>query len=411
MEIDHIGGRFMGYRRPQRRTSRARPGKKFYFFLGGLAAGVFLVAFFILHVSTVTTEWGKIDFETSQSTVVVRDEKVYNAENYGKATFLAVEGERVAQGTDIAEVYKWGYNDKIMSDLLETQTKIEQYQENDLLRDVIDKDLEAINQSITGKSEKISAIISGAEQGDLVQEEKELRQLMENKRTYLHDKVNADSQLELYYEQESQLLERVDSWRQTVQAPAAGVVSFYFDGCEALLNADNIEQLTIKNINDIVNGSALTQVVSSEAERPLYRLVNNYKWYLLIVSGEPIHEFESDNEFMIAFKEYVDKQYTGKVVGQREEDAGFIYAIEVNDDIGPLLNTRRADATIHTVFEGIKVPSGSVKTVENIKGVYVVDDKKKTFVPVSVLIDKGGYSIIRPVNENDTLKAGQEIEE
>ena len=138
-----------------------------------------------------------------------------------------------------------------------------------------------------------------------------------------------------------------------------------------------------------MNGSALAQATGSETERPLYRLVNNYKWYLLIVSTEPIQEFESDNEYMIVFKDYVDQQYTGKVVGKREEEAGFIYAIEINDDIGPLLNTRRADAAIHTVFEGIKVPSKSIKTVEDVKGVYVIENKAKTFVPVNVLIDLG----------------------
>lgn len=401
----------MVYRKPQRRTNRTRPGRKFYLFLSGIAAGIFLVVFFVLNVSTVEAEWGKIDFETTQPTVVVRDETVYNAENYGKATFLAAEGERVAQGTPIAEVYKWGYNDKIMSDLLETQTKIEQYQENDLLHDVIDQDLEAINLSIAEKSATISDIIAGREDGDLIEEEKALRQLMENKQAYLDEKVNPDSQLEVYYEQEAQLEERVDGWRETLTAPAAGVVSFYFDGCETLLNADNVEQLTIKNINDIVNGSASTQAVSSETERPLYRLVNNYKWYLLIVSVEPIDEFEHDGEFMIAFKDYVDKQYTGKVVGKREEEAGFIYAIEINDDIGPLLNTRRAEATIHTVFEGIKIPSASVKTVENVQGVYVVGDREKTFVPVEVLIDQDGQSIVKAVDGSDALQAGMDIEE
>lgn len=396
--------------RPNRRTSR-KPSAKFFIFIGGIAVAVFLAVFFIFQVRTVQIETGKIEFDTTQSTVIVRDEKVYNAENYGKASFLASEGERVSEGTEIAEVYKWGYNDKIMSELLETQTKIEQYQENNLLHDVIDQDLAAINQSIADKSELISNIVNGKADGDLIEEEKALKLLMENKQQYLHEKVNADTQLDQYYEQESQLLERVDSWRETVTAPEAGVVSFYFDGCEDLLNANNIEQLTIKNINDIVNGSALTQATASEAQRPLYRLVDNYKWYLLIVSTVPIHEFESDSEFYIAFKDYVDQQYTGKVVGKREEESGYIYAIEITDDIGPLLNTRRADADIHTVFQGLKVPSKSIKTVENVKGVYVIENKEEVFVPITVLIDQDGYAIIKPANENDKLQAGQEIEE
>ena len=394
---------------PSRRTRK--PGAKFFILIGGIAVAAFLVIFFVFSSGTVKIVTGSIDFDTDQSTVVVRDEQVYKAENYGKATFLASEGERVAQGTPIAEVYKWGYNDKIMSDLVDVETKIEQYQENNLLLNVKDQDLAMINQSILNENIKISGIINGTAKGDLINEEKTLRQLMDNKQTYLHNKVKADAQLQNYYDQESQLQEKVDSWREQITAPAAGVVSFYFDGREDLLNSKNLEQLTIKNINDIVNGSTLPETGSTDTQRPLYRLVNNNQWYLLIVSGSPIDEFGSSADFQIAFNDYPDKQYTGKVVGKREEDAGYIYAIQINDDIGPLLNVRRADAKIHTTFTGIKVPSKSVKTVESVKGVYVIENNKRTFVAVNVLIDKGGQSIIKPVNAADTLQAGQIIED
>ena len=201
----------------------------------------------------------------------------------------------------------------------------------------------------------------------------------------------------------------MESWQEILTAPTAGVVSFYFDGCEALLNAENIEQLTIKDINDILNGSTLTQITADSAETPLYRLVNSYDWYLLIVSKNAIDEFDMGQTFQIAFDEYLDKQYTGSVVGVREEDAGFVYAIEIQDDIGTLLNTRRTTAKIYSVFEGVKVPASAVKTVEGMTGVYVVDGYEKTFVPVRVLIEQDGMAIIEAADDSVKIAAGMEI--
>ena len=394
--------------RPKRRRVR-RPNKKFYLFLAVCAAAVFGVVFLINYTRTVETVWGKISFETQQACVLVRDEQVISAENYGKVSFIATEGEYVTADAQVAQIYKKGYNDKVLSDLLEVQTKIGQYQENNILGDVLDQDLLAINTSIEQKAEEIAAAVNGKTDVNLIGLEKDLNRLMADKQEYLKNKVNADTQLQDYYAQEAQLKERVESWQEILTAPTAGVVSFYFDGCEALLNAENIEQLTIKDINDILNGSTLTQITADSAETPLYRLVNSYDWYLLIVSKNAIDEFDMGQTFQIAFDEYLDKQYTGSVVGVREEDAGFVYAIEIQDDIGTLLNTRRTTAKIYSVFEGVKVPASAVKTVEGMTGVYVVDGYEKTFVPVRVLIEQDGMAIIEAADDSVKIAAGMEI--
>ena len=394
--------------RPKRRRVR-RPNKKFYLFLAVCAAAVFGVVFLINYTRTVETVWGKISFETQQACVLVRDEQVISAENYGKVSFIATEGEYVTADAQVAQIYKKGYNDKVLSDLLEVQTKIGQYQENNILGDVLDQDLLAINTSIEQKAEEIAAAVNGKTDANLIGLEKDLNRLMADKQEYLKNKVNADTQLQDYYAQEAQLKERVESWQEILTAPTAGVVSFYFDGCEALLNAENIEQLTIKDINDILNGSTLTQITANSAETPLYRLVNSYDWYLLIVSKNAIDEFDMGQTFQIAFDEYLDKQYTGSVVGVREEDAGFVYAIEIQDDIGTLLNTRRTTAKIYSVFEGVKVPASAVKTVEGMTGVYVVDGYEKTFVPVRVLIEQDGMAIIEAADDSVKIAAGMEI--
>ena len=330
-------------------------------------------------------------------------------ENYGKITYLTAEGENVAAGTEIAEIYKIGYNDKVLSDLLDVQMKIGQYQENTLLGDIIDQNLIAINTSIEQKAEEIAAVSNGSMSGDLIQLEKDIKRLQQDKLDYLKETVAPDAQLQEYYAQEQELSERVESWKETVKTDKEGVVSFYFDGCESLINADNLGNITIDDVNDILNGSTLVQTDSDSLDKPLYRIVNSYKWYLLAVSPLEIPEYEMGRSFYIAFNEYLDKQYTGTVVGVREENFGYIYAIEVNDDIGPLLSTRRTTADIYTIFEGLQIPSSCIKTVNDEKGVYVKTGNSETFVPVTVEIEKDGKSIIKPANSSFTLNAGMEI--
>lgn len=396
----------MTARRRKRRRSIINV-KKFAAIIAAAAAAVVVIVL-LLHTGTVYTKQGSIDYETQQQAVVVRDEQVISAENYGTAEFVASEGERVAQGALVAEVYKLGYNEKVMSELVDVKTKIMQYQENNVLADVIDADLDAINSDITKKGEEISQIINGQSDKNLVTAEKELNQLLQDKEDYLKNKINADAQLTEYYDQETQLEERVNSWRQEVVAPAAGTVSFYFDGCEELINAQNIQQLTIQNINDILNGSTLGQTTSDGTVRPVYRLVNNYEWYLVMVSTTPVQEFAIGNQFQIAFDEYLDKQYVGNVVGVRQEESGYVYTVKITDDIGQLLSTRRTKAKIYTTFEGIMVPTSSIKTENGMTGIYVKDEYGSTFVEVNVLTEKDGQAIIEAANDY-TLSEGMEI--
>ena len=89
----------------------------------------------------------------------------------------------------------------------------------------------------------------------------------------------------------------------------------------------------------VLNGTTKSQQESSDegAEKQIYRLVNNFKWYLVVRSDQEIPEFANDNSFSIAFDDYISRQYQGIVVGNVKEEDGYVYAIEIDDDIGELL--------------------------------------------------------------------------
>jgi len=390
---------------------KRRISAKFYGFLGIVAAVVIAVVFFVSKSDTVLVQEGEIEFSTQAPVVVVRDEQIIPADNFGKANYIAQEGERVEADTIVAEVYKWGYNDKVLSELLTLQSTIMQYQENTLMLGVDDPQLTSLNDQIVRKRSDIVTAISEKRSEDVITGEKELKDLLQQKQEYLNQTVTSDQQLELYHSQESQLKERVEGWRQVYAAPSAGVVSYYFDGAESLLNYGNIENITSADLLAILEGSqtATTGATDESTEKPLFRLVNNFKWYILLYSPQPIPEITRDTTFTIAFDEYLDRQYQGKVVGTVTEDQSSIYILEMQEDIGELLDVRRTDAKLRTSYSGMKVPENAIVTEDGVLGVYVVSDKDKVFVPIDVKIQKDGQAIILPKEEGSLLSVGQEV--
>ena len=386
---------------------RRRANTKFYLFIGAIAVVAVVVLFFVFNIQTAEVEQGTIPFEAEAAAVVVRDEQVVFAQNYGKANYIVSEGERVEAEAPVMEVYKWGYNEKVMNDLIDYQTKIEQYQENVFQSE----DLANLQNEITAKAAELRGIINGTAEGDVVRAERELKSLMASKQNYLKENVNPDQQLQDFYTQEEEIQGRVNNWRQQLTAPTAGVVSYYFDGAEDVLNAANIENIKSSDILDILNGTTGSQETQGEeTEQPAYRLVNSYKWYLVIRSEEEIPEFTNDREFSIAFNDYVERQYQGVVSGTVKEENDYLYVIEISDDIGELLNVRRADTRVFTQFTGLKVPEKALKEKDGVTGVNVVVGREKTFVPVTVDIIKDGNAIVTPAEADSLLAERQHVE-
>ena len=63
-------------------------------------------------------------FAVEQTGIIVRSEKLYKSENYAKTEFIAEEGQVVAAGAEIANVYSWEYNDEVVESLRLIREKI-----------------------------------------------------------------------------------------------------------------------------------------------------------------------------------------------------------------------------------------------------------------------------------------------
>ncbi len=388
---------------------RRKPKTKFYLVVGGTIAAVVTALILILSPPPMASvEWASAEFDQSYDMLIVRDEAVYEAKNYGKTNYIAVEGQHVNVGDPIVEVYKWGYNDETLSKLLELQKTIMTYQTDVIRAGVIDDILNDINSRINAKALEIQQAVFSKTPGVLLTLERDMESLLDERMAHLREVTAPDEQLSAYYTQETELLNLFSSWRSLLSANEAGIVSFYFDGCEAVMNKQNIGSFTRDVLEEVMDGKTVETPEKEQGSAPLYRVVNDSAFYVVLLSDSKIPEMHLGNNFSIIFEDYVDHTYTGVVydVSELAQKDGYVYTILIQDNIGPLLGDRRVSARLYGVQESYSIPKSCVKTVDDID---YVETAGGEYVPVLIVADKGDTVLVQTYEGQPGLSIGQQI--
>lgn len=388
------------------RVTKRRPKLKFFIILGAVLALTAIVLVLVLRPQpTAAIEIAKTDYQATFDMLIVRDEVVYEAKNYGKTNFVAVEGQRVRPGDLIVEVYEWGYNDQTLSDLLDVQAKILAYESDVIKADIIDEQLIDINTRIEGKASQIQVAVSEERSKDMLGLEREMQELLDERSRYLRN-VMPDVALRALLKQEKVLIDTIEEWRSEVIASESGLVSFYFDGCESLMAKDNIGSFTKKSLQEVYMGKTVETPFDDQASSPLYRVVDENEWYVVMYAEEHIPEMFVGNGYALRFEDYFDTQYAGVVVdvSKLEKNDGFVYTIRLEDDIGPLLGKRRVSVEVYNELEGMRVPASCVKPADETDYVETVDGE---IVPVMVIADDGEHLFIQTYTDGPQLEIGQ----
>ena len=395
---------------------RRRPKARFFVILGAVLAVVVMVIVLVLRAqATSEVTRGKAEFSASYDMSIIRTEVVYEGKNYGKTDFIAEEGQRVSAGDAIAEVYSWEYNEDTLSQLLDLQETILNYEVNVSRVGVIDPQLTDINTRIGAKVAEIEQSVQQSRPQDSLKLQRELEVLLDERMTYMKSVVVPDDTLRGYYEDEQALLTTIGAWKTLLSASQDGVVSFYFDGCEALMTPGNIGKFTEKALEEVAAGKTVETEESDAAYAPLYRIVDTGDWYVVMYSADPIPEMHEGNAFSLIFDDYLDYQYTGVVYNASvlEENGGFVYTIRIRDDIGPLIGERRVTARLYGEQEGLRVPKNCVETTEGATekdpDVTYVETADGQFVPVMIIADDGDDYLVQTYEGQPTLSEGQRI--
>ncbi len=391
---------------------RVRLRGRFFLILFGMMGFVALgIVLLTGSGGTAEARYGDVTGTIDMTAAIIRDESTVSTDRYEKIIFSVVEGQSVANGAQIAQVFRLGYQDESTVTLLRLQREIYEYQKSMIGADAA-AGLADIETRIADLEAQIRDAARGDSDADMLQLEQSLKSLQTERATYLQNNVQADATLTSLYSSLAEQENALSNWtRNIVNSAGNGVVSFYFDGYERVLNASQIDTINAALINSVVRGgNTASSLSTTTSETPLYRLVQNTHWYIAFVTraDEPMRTTAGE-QYYVVFDDYSTLTYQGTALAPIVTESSVVNILEFNVDIGDLLDIRAVNAIVTKSAQGVMVPVDAIAYEAGIPSVEVQSGEATYRVTVNILAADEDNAVVAPANASDTLISGQRI--
>ena len=372
--------------------ARKRVTGRFYVFLMLVAAFVlFLFRDSIFGASEIVNvlDGAASDVRSAQA-VIIRDELPTTETQVTRVEYVADEHTLVKKNDTVAYVYSLEYSEKKLQELNKTRKNIQEYHKVVLGKE-LDSQLEVYDLNVKQKALELKSLVQRTTHGNLL---KLIDQLTE-------------AMLIKYYDDETQKLNSIESWRTARTADRDGVVSFYMDGYETALAVSRLEQISAADLRTVLAGESL-ESAGGRTVTPIFRIVDQNKWYLAVLSADGSWNPVIGTVYNFQLEGFEDLVYSGTVIRVQKTGSTVMAQLEVTDPVGPLIYQRAGNVVLGTNLSGLLVPSRAVSQMNGQSGVWLYDVPGGTFVPVEVLNDDGKNALILPLVEG-VISAGSRV--
>ena len=340
--------------------------------------------------------------------LIVRDETVVSNKQVTRIIYNADECTQVHENEKVALVYTNTRAIKTIGDLNTSRQNIQAYHKI-LLGNEIDAQLETHNLTVLQRAAEFKDIATSEGRGNLLGVVKLLRTAMDERRSYLQANKRSDPKLNKYYGDEETHLKNLSGWQVELKAPFEGLVSFYMDGYEQALNADTVMDLTIEDMQAVLEGKKLDTGTVSRAITNVFRIAHQDHWYILLLDVEGEWNPILDQQYSFRMDGYTDLVYTGTVVKVTKSGRRVMATLEITDPVSSLFYTRTGDVTIGTDMSGLAVSKKAISNQSGQTGVWLYDVPGGTFIPIEVLTTKKDGTVLFVPLVDGVLNAGAQV--
>lgn len=375
-----------------------RKGAKIFIRVVSAALGIVFAVFAVYqylrfthpdYVSEICTV-NKISDSVTVRGLVIRDETVIDFGENRNIDYIARDGEKVAVDEPVARVSTGG-NGSVMKGLRRTEIE----SEASLLESLSENsssgysNISHLNGSIYESAVSIAGSTSFSDFESASEEKLSLIKLFNS--YYLALDGICD-----FSQRQAKLKTALngigdDEFYESYLSPIEGYFISYTDGCEQIMNTENIADYGISQIKSIIN---------SDYEKDYYscKIVTGYSWDLVVVVSSNLDRFSEGRSVKLNFP-YRNLNGVPAKIKSVIPDAGGKQAVVVvtcnrmNADIAALRD--EVTEISFGTYEGIKVPRSALRFYNGEVGVFINYGSVVQFKSVDVMYETDDYIVSR----------------
>ncbi len=350
-----------------------------------LAAVAFLAYSIYTNVTRGKTELLQVSYQnvalqTEHRALIMRHEAIVNSYNAGLFTPLVADGERVKKGQVIGQLQiEEAGTDDVVSD----QAQLPIIDEATLQADIdllFDKLVEALRND--------NHFLAKSLKDDLDMKLDRLKKLIA---------ASSDSAYLETIQQVDMVGQADAAVGQVIEIPAniAGVVSYYFDGYEQLINYQNRYKIDYETLFDEAIIPSNQNFSKVAVNSNVFKIVNNISWYLACeVDVRDLADFKANtivhvtidgNSLKATINDVFQAGSKGIMILEMEQ---YLDGVHAERSISVELTRDRV--------RGIKVPNSAIVMRGGERGVFTVDiNGALTYTPIKVIASEDDFVVVQ----------------
>ncbi|MBO4836897.1 MAG: hypothetical protein J5564_04310 [Clostridia bacterium] len=353
------------------------------------------------HARTAVVSAGSLGSNHTGDAIVVRNETMYTQSGITQVDYKVDEGTQVQRGTELCTVYTSGFSTREWTTLNNFRTQIKEYQKTLLAETNTEADaqLKMLNSAVLSRAREVQAMIQ-LQTGILTNEEKLLEKDIEERAYYLKQKYSDDQKLNRLYDDEKAQLLRIETWTKPFAAGDTGIVSFYVDGFERVLNMSTYDSYSPTQVRQIYNGTLPETATLERNEVPIYRIVRQSSYVVLMLCDDTDWTPALGASYELLLESFDDTRVSATVESVTRAEGELLVRLVVYSDIKPVLYVRACHVQLSENIYSLTVPVNALTNDEGQIGVVVVQSDGNYFLPVDVISQDGREAHIVPMLSN-----------
>lgn len=355
-----------------------------YHLLGGSADEVTVLA-----ASSVT-----VDEKNEYTGYIMRTEQVVLSQTDGGVSYRVSGGEKVASDTVVARVFDSAGSDEVRAQLVKLDNKL-----SVLARSTVDEGTRFTGTGIIDSqiNETYYTIMSRLSDGDLdyvMRKKDELGVLLNRRKMLVKDVDSFDGAIAEVTEEQSSLIAGLGDAYTEIQVGQSGYFYTDIDGFEGIFDASKAAEMTAEDFEEMI--SSVPE--ESYSGYPIGKLVTDFKWYLALeIPQTEIIKYNTEYRYNIIFPYNSDKRISMRLDRMATSADGQRCVLVFSSSEMPKdFNYLRAQNVqiVSKSYSGYRVPASSVRVVDGVQGVYVLEGSVVRFKRIHPILESDGYIIV-----------------
>ena len=350
---------------------------------------------------TAVVSSGTLGSSHTGDAVVVRNEVMFTQEGISQIDYIATEGSLVRRGDKVCTVYTSGFSNKEWTTLNNYRTQIKEYQKSLLAATNVENDgqLKRLNSAVLTRAQETQQMVQ-SQSGNLINQENLLTADIGERSYYLKQKYADDQKLNRLYDDEKTQLQRIETWTKPFAAGDTGIVSFYTDGFERVLNNNTYEQFSPTEVRQMYKGVLPASAALGRNEVPVYRIVRQGSYTVLMLCNDPTWTPAVGASYELLLESFDNTRVSATVESVTRSEGELLLRLSIHSEVAPVLYIRSCHVQLSESIYSLTVPANALTDDAGQIGVVVVQPDGNYFLPVEVISQDSREAHIVPLLNN-----------